>query len=97
MPLSIRPLHPAFAGEVSGVDCCEPLTPDEVAAIEAGMNHYAVLVFRGYTINNFIGDYLWTSFWYLMGFGGLWWLFYYVFYRHLCLLRRGVLTQGWVT
>jgi hypothetical protein len=58
---------------------------------------HAVLVFRGYTINNFIGDYLWTSFWSLIGFGILWWLFYYVFYRHLCLLRRGVLTQGWVT
>ena len=45
MPLSIRPLTPAFAGEVSGVDITKPLTPEEVAAIEAGMDKYAVLVF----------------------------------------------------
>jgi len=46
MPLSIRPLHPVFAGEVAGVDCRTPLSPDEAAAIEAGMDRYAVLVFR---------------------------------------------------
>ena len=47
MPLSIRPLHPAIAGEVTGVDITKPLTPQEVAAIEAGMDKYAVLVFPG--------------------------------------------------
>jgi alpha-ketoglutarate-dependent 2,4-dichlorophenoxyacetate dioxygenase len=46
MPIEIRPLTPVFAGEVSGVDCRHPLSPDEVAAIEAGMDKYAVLVFR---------------------------------------------------
>src|SRR5438874_7383197 len=46
MPISIRPLTPVIAGEVSGVDCRRPLDPDEVAAIEAGMDQYAVLVFR---------------------------------------------------
>jgi alpha-ketoglutarate-dependent 2,4-dichlorophenoxyacetate dioxygenase len=46
MPVSIRPLHPVFAGEVVGIDCRNPLNPDEVAAIEAGMDQYAVLVFR---------------------------------------------------
>ena len=46
MPLSIRPLHPVFAGEVAGVDCKRPLVPEDVAAIEAGMDRYAVLVFR---------------------------------------------------
>ncbi|HET7639871.1 MAG TPA: DUF3592 domain-containing protein [Ktedonobacteraceae bacterium] len=55
---------------------------------------HAALVFRGYTINDFTGDYLLTSFLYLIGYSILWWLFYYVFYRNLCLLRRGVLTQG---
>jgi alpha-ketoglutarate-dependent 2,4-dichlorophenoxyacetate dioxygenase len=45
MSISIRPLHPAFAGEVGGVDCTKPLAPDQVAAIEAGMDRYAVLVF----------------------------------------------------
>jgi alpha-ketoglutarate-dependent 2,4-dichlorophenoxyacetate dioxygenase len=46
MPVAISPLHPVFAGEVSGVDCTQPLTREEVAAIEAGMDRYAVLVFR---------------------------------------------------
>jgi alpha-ketoglutarate-dependent 2,4-dichlorophenoxyacetate dioxygenase len=47
MPLSIRPLHPAIAGEVTGIDITKPLKPEEVAAIEAGMDRYAVLVFPG--------------------------------------------------
>jgi alpha-ketoglutarate-dependent 2,4-dichlorophenoxyacetate dioxygenase len=46
MPVSIRPLHPVFAGEVEGVDCTRSLGADEVAAIEAGMDRFAVLVFR---------------------------------------------------
>jgi len=46
MPVSIRQIHPVFVGEVSGVDCREPLPPRDVAAIEAGMDQYAVLVFR---------------------------------------------------
>ena len=47
MTLSIRPLNPEFAGEVSGVDITRPLSRDEVDAIEAGMDRYAVLVFHG--------------------------------------------------
>ena len=46
MPLSIRPLHPVFAAEVSGVDCRRPIDPGTVAAIEQAMDEYAVLVFR---------------------------------------------------
>ncbi|HVH79072.1 MAG TPA: TauD/TfdA family dioxygenase [Stellaceae bacterium] len=46
MPVTIHPLTPVFAGEASGVDCTKPLTSDEVTAIEAGMDRYAVLVFR---------------------------------------------------
>jgi alpha-ketoglutarate-dependent 2,4-dichlorophenoxyacetate dioxygenase len=46
MPIAIRPLHPVFAGEVAGVDCRAPLSAADVAAIDAGMNEYAVLVFR---------------------------------------------------
>ena len=46
MPISIRPLTPNIAGEVSGVDITRPLSKDEVAAIEAGMDKHAVLVFR---------------------------------------------------
>jgi len=46
MPVSIRPLHPVFVGEVAGIDCRRPLSLEEVAAVEAGMDRYAVLVFR---------------------------------------------------
>jgi alpha-ketoglutarate-dependent 2,4-dichlorophenoxyacetate dioxygenase len=46
MPIAIRQLHPVFAGEVSGVDIRKPVSREEVAAIEAGMDRYAVLVFR---------------------------------------------------
>src|ERR1700681_2459465 len=46
MTVSIRQLHPHFCGEVSGVDLRKPLTPQEAADIEAGMDKYAVLLFR---------------------------------------------------
>jgi alpha-ketoglutarate-dependent 2,4-dichlorophenoxyacetate dioxygenase len=44
--LGIRALHPLIGGEVEGIDLRAPLGPEEVAAIEAGMDRYAVLVFR---------------------------------------------------
>src|SRR5580692_7164713 len=46
MSIEITPLHTAFAGEVAGIDATRNPTPAEVAAIEAAMNRYAVLVFR---------------------------------------------------
>jgi alpha-ketoglutarate-dependent 2,4-dichlorophenoxyacetate dioxygenase len=46
MTVSIRQIHPVFAGEVSGVDCARPLSDAEVAAIKAGMDEYGVLVFH---------------------------------------------------
>jgi alpha-ketoglutarate-dependent 2,4-dichlorophenoxyacetate dioxygenase len=46
MGVSIRQLTPVFAGEVTGVDCRQLISRDEVAAIHAGMDQYAVLVFR---------------------------------------------------
>lgn len=52
MSISIRQIHPVFAGEVSGVDLAKPLTKAEVAAIEAGMDRYAVLVFRNQAIDD---------------------------------------------
>ena len=42
MSVSFRQLHPAFAGEVSGIDCSKPLSREEVTAVEAGMVKYAV-------------------------------------------------------
>ncbi|MFY0612970.1 MAG: TauD/TfdA family dioxygenase [Hyphomicrobiaceae bacterium] len=47
MPVSIMPITEQFGGVVSGVDLRQPLTADEVAAIDAGMDKYAVLVFHG--------------------------------------------------
>jgi alpha-ketoglutarate-dependent 2,4-dichlorophenoxyacetate dioxygenase len=46
MSVSIRQIHPVFVGEVSGVDISQPLSREAVAAIEAGMDLYAVLVFH---------------------------------------------------
>jgi alpha-ketoglutarate-dependent 2,4-dichlorophenoxyacetate dioxygenase len=46
MAISIRPVHPTFVGEVSGIDITRPLTRDQADAIEAGMHEYAVLVFH---------------------------------------------------
>jgi alpha-ketoglutarate-dependent 2,4-dichlorophenoxyacetate dioxygenase len=50
--ISIRPLHPVLAGEVSGADLTQPLAKADVAAIEAGMDRYAVLVFRDQRITD---------------------------------------------
>ncbi|HEY7517347.1 MAG TPA: TauD/TfdA family dioxygenase [Methylomirabilota bacterium] len=44
--MEIRQIHPVFVGEVSGIDITRPLSPAEVAAIDAGMNEHAVLVFH---------------------------------------------------
>jgi alpha-ketoglutarate-dependent 2,4-dichlorophenoxyacetate dioxygenase len=50
--VTIRQLHPVFAGEVSGVDMRQPLSAEDVAAIDAGMNEYAVLVFHDQNITD---------------------------------------------
>jgi alpha-ketoglutarate-dependent 2,4-dichlorophenoxyacetate dioxygenase len=47
MAITIRQVGPCFAAEVDGIDLATPLTPEEVAAIHAGMDRYAVLVFHG--------------------------------------------------
>src|SRR6185369_2125116 len=52
MPVQIKQLHRHFVGEVSGVDLRNPLTPQEAADIEAGMDRYAVLVFHGQDISD---------------------------------------------
>ena len=46
MALTFTPLHAVIAAECSGVDISQPLTPEQAAAIDAGMDKYAVLVFR---------------------------------------------------
>ena len=52
MSIAIHPMTPTFVGEVSGVDLRAPLSPQEVTAIEAGMDRYAVLVFRDQPIDD---------------------------------------------
>src|SRR5512140_2275251 len=52
MTVTIRQLHPHFFGEVSGVDLRQPLTPQEARDIEAGMDKYAVLLFRNQDITD---------------------------------------------
>ncbi len=52
MTVSIRQIHPVFMGEVSGVDLSRSLTREEAAAIDAGMDRYAVLVFHDQVITD---------------------------------------------
>src|ERR1700754_3036195 len=52
MAIAIRQIHKHFVGEVSGVGLRQPLTRDEAATIEAGMDKYAVLVFHGQDITD---------------------------------------------
>jgi alpha-ketoglutarate-dependent 2,4-dichlorophenoxyacetate dioxygenase len=44
--VSFRQVGPCLAAEVEGIDLTRPLSPDEVAAVHAGMDKYAVLVFH---------------------------------------------------
>jgi alpha-ketoglutarate-dependent 2,4-dichlorophenoxyacetate dioxygenase len=53
--LSIQPADPGrpdFFGEVGGIDLTQPISRGEVAAIEAGMDRYAVLVFHDQRIDD---------------------------------------------
>lgn len=52
MSLSIRQVGPCFAGEVEGIDLRNPLSAEEVDAVHAGMDEYAVLVFREQQIDD---------------------------------------------
>src|SRR5713226_2085197 len=46
MSIKTRQVGPCLAAEVDGVDITKPLSPDDVVAIHAGMDEYAVLVFH---------------------------------------------------
>ena len=43
--IRIQAVEDGFAGRVTGIDICQPLSADDVAAIERGMDEHAVLVF----------------------------------------------------
>jgi alpha-ketoglutarate-dependent 2,4-dichlorophenoxyacetate dioxygenase len=47
MTLSFKPLTPHIGAEATGIDIAKPLTDSERREIEAGMDRFGVLVFRG--------------------------------------------------
>ena len=47
MSLTLRPLHPLFVAEASGLDLSRPLGQAEIAAVVAALDQYAVLVWPG--------------------------------------------------
>jgi alpha-ketoglutarate-dependent 2,4-dichlorophenoxyacetate dioxygenase len=46
MTLTLKPLHPVFVAEASGLDLRQPLCADDITALVAAMDRYAVLVFH---------------------------------------------------
>lgn len=52
MTLSIKPLHPTFGAEISGVDISAPLDAETAAAIRAASDRYGVCVFRDTGLND---------------------------------------------
>jgi alpha-ketoglutarate-dependent 2,4-dichlorophenoxyacetate dioxygenase len=52
LSITMRQVGPCFAAEVDGIDLRQPLSPDEVAAVHAGMDEYAVLVFHDQHIDD---------------------------------------------
>ncbi len=52
MELTTRQLHPLFVGEVSGVDVGKPVDAAAVAALNAAIDRYAVLVLRGQDLDD---------------------------------------------
>src|SRR4051812_45817057 len=46
MAITFSPLHSTIGAECAGVEIARPLTPEETATIDEGMDRYAVLVFR---------------------------------------------------
>jgi len=52
MPVTTRPLRPVFAGEAMGIDLTAAIPEDAIAAIDAAINKYAVLVLPGQNIDD---------------------------------------------
>ena len=50
--MDIKQLHPLFVGEITGLDTAGPLTPDDVAGVEAAMAQYAVCVIRDASLSD---------------------------------------------
>ncbi len=52
MPLTLKPLHPLFAAEVTGIDLRTPPAPDVAAEIHKAIGRYGVLVFPGQELDD---------------------------------------------
>lgn len=52
MAITITPLHPLFAAEVSGVDASQPLSAADRDAVESAFLKYAVVVLRDQTLTD---------------------------------------------
>ncbi len=52
MTMSFEKVGPSLAARVTGLDLARPLDADQVAAIEAGMDQYAVLIFPAQDITD---------------------------------------------
>ena len=47
MTLNLKPLHPVFVAEATGLDLTKPISRADACEINAAMNRYGVLVWRG--------------------------------------------------
>jgi alpha-ketoglutarate-dependent 2,4-dichlorophenoxyacetate dioxygenase len=52
MSISVTAVRPDFVAELSGIDLAQPLPSADRDAIEEAINRYAVVVFRGQTLND---------------------------------------------
>lgn len=52
MSITVTPTRPEFVAEIAGVDVSRPLNPADRQAIEDAIDRYAVVVFRGQTLDD---------------------------------------------
>ena len=52
MSITVKPTHPDFVTEISGVDLARPPTPADRDAIEDAINRYAIVVFHDQTLTD---------------------------------------------
>ena len=50
MAISVTQIHPLFAARIDGADLTQPFTPETFAPIQAAMDEYGALVFKGPTL-----------------------------------------------
>ena len=50
--MDIRPIHPLFVGEVTGLDLREPIDAVRLAELTAALDNYRALAFRGQSLDD---------------------------------------------